>query len=111
MIAGGKLTTYRVMAADAVDAAGHSLKTAGTTITDSITDRVTLVGADGFEARSNQRVQLARRAGLHVAGSTTCWGGTARGSTTSSPSSTPAPTWPTRSREPTTTWPPRSSTP
>ena len=26
-----------------------------------------LVGADGFEARSNQRVQLARRAGLHVA--------------------------------------------
>ena len=67
MIAGGKLTTYRVMAADAVDAAGHSLKTAGTTIRDSITDRVTLVGADGFEARSNQRVQLARRAGLHVA--------------------------------------------
>ena len=28
---------------------------------------MTLVGADGFEARSNQRVALARRAGLHVA--------------------------------------------
>jgi glycerol-3-phosphate dehydrogenase len=67
MIAGGKLTTYRVMAKDAVDAAGHSLSTTGATVGDSITDRVPLVGADGFEARSNQRVQLARRAGLHVA--------------------------------------------
>jgi glycerol-3-phosphate dehydrogenase len=71
MIAGGKLTTYRVMAKDAVDAAGHSLRTTGTTLGsemgESITDRVPLVGADGFEARSNQRVQLARRAGLHVA--------------------------------------------
>jgi glycerol-3-phosphate dehydrogenase len=67
MIAGGKLTTYRVMAVDAVDAAGHSLKGTGTAIRDSITDRIPLVGADGFEARSNQRVALARRAGLHVA--------------------------------------------
>jgi glycerol-3-phosphate dehydrogenase len=67
MIAGGKLTTYRVMAKDAVDAAGHSLRTTGATIRDSITDRVPLVGADGYEARSNQRVHLARRAGLHVA--------------------------------------------
>jgi glycerol-3-phosphate dehydrogenase len=67
MIAGGKLTTYRVMAQDAVDAAGHSLRTSGATVRESITDRVRLVGADGFEARSNQRVQLARRAGLHVA--------------------------------------------
>src|SRR4249919_2678007 len=30
MIAGGKLTTYRVMARDAVDAAAHSLATTGT---------------------------------------------------------------------------------
>ena len=30
MIAGGKLTTYRVMARDAVDAAAHSLTTTGT---------------------------------------------------------------------------------
>jgi len=28
---------------------------------------VPLVGADGFETRSNQRVMLARRSGLHVA--------------------------------------------
>ncbi len=68
MIAGGKLTTYRVMAKDAVDAAAHSLKTsANLTIRDSITDRVPLIGADGYETRSNQRVLLARRSGLHVA--------------------------------------------
>ncbi|HEY1133390.1 MAG TPA: glycerol-3-phosphate dehydrogenase/oxidase [Nocardioides sp.] len=68
MIAGGKLTTYRVMAKDAVDAAAHSLTTGGSTgVRDSITDRVPLLGADGFETRSNQRVMLARRSGLHVA--------------------------------------------
>ena len=65
MIAGGKLTTYRVMAVDAVDAAAASL--VGTSVRDSITDRVPLLGADGYEARANQRVALARRAGLHVA--------------------------------------------
>ena len=32
MIAGGKLTTYRVMARDAVDAAAHSLTTTGTAV-------------------------------------------------------------------------------
>ena len=68
MIAGGKLTTYRVMAArrrrrrGALAEDGRHDRSA-----DSITDRVPLVGADGFEARSNQRVHLARRAGLHVA--------------------------------------------
>jgi len=68
MIAGGKLTTYRVMGKDAVDAAAHSLTTAAnTTVRESITDRVPLLGADGFETRSNQRVMLARRSGLHVA--------------------------------------------
>ncbi|WP_203338735.1 glycerol-3-phosphate dehydrogenase/oxidase [Nocardioides limicola] len=68
MIAGGKLTTYRVMAKDAVDAAAHSLRaTSGGDVRRSITDRVPLVGADGYEARSNQRVLLARRSGLHVA--------------------------------------------
>jgi glycerol-3-phosphate dehydrogenase len=67
MIAGGKLTTYRVMARDAVDAAAHSLTTGGSPVRASITHRVPLVGADGFETRTNQRVQLARRSGLHVA--------------------------------------------
>lgn len=68
MIAGGKLTTYRVMAKDAVDAAAHSLgSTLGLRVRDSITDKVRLLGADGYEARANQRVLLARRSGLHVA--------------------------------------------
>ncbi|WP_300680505.1 glycerol-3-phosphate dehydrogenase/oxidase [Nocardioides sp.] len=67
MIAGGKLTTYRVMAADAVDAAGTTLRALGPTIRESITDKVRLLGADGYETRANQRVLLARRSGLHVA--------------------------------------------
>jgi glycerol-3-phosphate dehydrogenase len=68
MIAGGKLTTYRVMGKDAVDAAAHSLRTTvNLTIRDSITHRVPLLGAADWETRSNQRVLLARRSGLHVA--------------------------------------------
>ncbi|QWF23451.1 glycerol-3-phosphate dehydrogenase/oxidase [Nocardioides sp. LMS-CY] len=68
MIAGGKLTTYRVMGRDAVDAAAHSLtSTLGLTVRPSITDRVPLLGAADWETRSNQRVLLARRSGLHVA--------------------------------------------
>ncbi len=62
MIAGGKLTTYRVMAKDAVDVAARSL----TDVRESITDRVPLLGAQGFETRTNQRVALARAAGLDV---------------------------------------------
>ena len=64
MIAGGKLTTYRVMASDAVDAAVESL---GGEAGASITDRVPLLGASGFGARTNQRVALARSSGLDVA--------------------------------------------
>ncbi|NUS49972.1 MAG: glycerol-3-phosphate dehydrogenase/oxidase [Nocardioidaceae bacterium] len=64
MIAGGKLTTYRVMAKDAVDAAVHSL---GGGVPDSITERVRLAGADGFETRTNQRASLARSSGVHRA--------------------------------------------
>ncbi|MFC7492882.1 MULTISPECIES: glycerol-3-phosphate dehydrogenase/oxidase [unclassified Nocardioides] len=68
MIAGGKLTTYRVMGRDAVDAAAHTLTTTlGLPVRDSITDRVPLLGAADWETRSNQRVLLARRSGLHVA--------------------------------------------
>jgi glycerol-3-phosphate dehydrogenase len=64
MIAGGKLTTYRIMARDAVDAAVHSL---GGAVPASVTDTVRLAGADGFETRTNQRDGLAQAAGLHVA--------------------------------------------
>ncbi|WP_285753051.1 glycerol-3-phosphate dehydrogenase/oxidase [Lentzea sp. NBRC 105346] len=61
-IAGGKYTTYRVMGADAVDAA--SVDVPGR-IQPSITDKVPLVGADGYHALVNQADQLAARHGLH----------------------------------------------
>ncbi|MFL6159921.1 MAG: glycerol-3-phosphate dehydrogenase/oxidase [Marmoricola sp.] len=64
LIAGGKLTTYRVMAKDAVDAAATSLDSGARP---SITDRVPLLGAHGFETRTNQRATLARTSGLHLA--------------------------------------------
>jgi glycerol-3-phosphate dehydrogenase len=68
IIAGGKLTTYRVMGRDAVDAAVQSLGTLGRDgIPPSITDRVRLVGADGYETRRNQRMALAAASGLHAA--------------------------------------------
>jgi glycerol-3-phosphate dehydrogenase len=61
-IAGGKYTTYRVMAADAVDAIGADLSGR---IASSITDKVPLLGADGYHALVNQADQLAARHGLH----------------------------------------------
>src|SRR4051794_18171339 len=67
MIAGGKLTTYRVMARDAVDVATRTLQPLLGDVRPSITDRVLLLGAQGFEARTNQRVALARSSGLPVA--------------------------------------------
>jgi glycerol-3-phosphate dehydrogenase len=61
-IAGGKYTTYRVMAADAVDAgAGELLRR----VAPSCTDRVPLLGADGFFAMQNQVESLAAEYGLH----------------------------------------------
>ncbi len=63
LIAGGKYTTYRVMAKDAVDAVAHGL---GGGVPASVTDRLPLVGADGYAALWNQRRTLARRTGLHV---------------------------------------------
>jgi glycerol-3-phosphate dehydrogenase len=63
LIAGGKLTTYRVMAKDAIDAAADNLGP----VADSHTDRVPLDGAIGFEVRTNQRVALSRDSGLDLA--------------------------------------------
>ncbi|GHG46794.1 FAD-dependent oxidoreductase [Sinomonas cellulolyticus] len=64
MVAGGKFTTYRVMAKDAVDEATRAMDEK---VPDSCTDRVPLVGADGFRAVWNRRHRLADRAGVHVA--------------------------------------------
>ena len=62
MIAGGKYTTYRVMAKELIDvAAGHLGQPVA-----SCTQRVPILGAAGYEARWNQRVRLAEQAGLAV---------------------------------------------
>jgi glycerol-3-phosphate dehydrogenase len=60
-IAGGKYTTYRVMAADAVDAARADL---GESVPDSVTEEIPLLGAEGYPALLNQVDRLARRHGL-----------------------------------------------
>lgn len=64
VVAGGTLTTYRLLAAEAGDAAARSL---GGLVEQSITHRLPLIGADGYHARWNQRHLLARQAGLPVA--------------------------------------------
>ena len=64
MIAGGKYTTYRLMARDAVDAVAHGLDGR---VAPSCTDVVPLAGADGYVALWNARYSLARSSGLHVA--------------------------------------------
>ena len=61
-IAGGKYTTYRVMAADAVNAAAVDLPGRPQS---SITDKVPLLGADGYHALVNQADHLATQHGLH----------------------------------------------
>jgi glycerol-3-phosphate dehydrogenase len=61
-IAGGKYTTYRVMAADAVDAIAPDISGR---MASSITDRVPLLGADGYHALVNQADQLAAKHKLH----------------------------------------------
>ncbi|MGH3854763.1 MAG: glycerol-3-phosphate dehydrogenase/oxidase, partial [Pseudonocardiaceae bacterium] len=60
-IAGGKYTTYRVMAADAVDAALPDLPGR---VAPSITDQVPLLGADGYHVLVNQADALAAGHGL-----------------------------------------------
>ena len=59
-IAGGKYTTYRVMAKDAIDVAGKDLGE----IKESVTDRVPLVGADGYAAMVNLTRELSEQTGL-----------------------------------------------
>ncbi|MEV6599613.1 glycerol-3-phosphate dehydrogenase/oxidase [Actinoplanes sp. NPDC051346] len=64
VVAGGKYTTYRVMAKDAIDAAVHGL---GRSVPKSCTERVPLLGAEGYTALWNRRRVLAEESGLHVA--------------------------------------------
>jgi glycerol-3-phosphate dehydrogenase len=61
-IAGGKYTTYRVMAKDAVDAAAEDIGS----VSPSVTEHIPLLGAEGYHALVNQVERLARRVGLPV---------------------------------------------
>lgn len=63
-VAGGKYTTYRVMAADAIDAAAQDV---GGQMRPSITDRVPLLGAAGWHAVTSRREAIAAESGLDVA--------------------------------------------
>ncbi len=62
-VAGGKYTTYRVMAADAVDAAVRALPRM---VGRSSTDQIPLVGAVGFREAWAARARRARLAGVDV---------------------------------------------
>ncbi|TDD28021.1 glycerol-3-phosphate dehydrogenase/oxidase [Kribbella turkmenica] len=64
VVAGGKYTTYRVMAKDAIDAVANALDGR---VPKCTTKNIPLVGADGYHALWNQRHLIARRSGLHVA--------------------------------------------
>ncbi len=64
VVAGGKYTTYRVMARDAVDEAVRGMDA---TVPASVTDQIPLLGAEGWQGVRNQRLQLAAQSGLHVA--------------------------------------------
>jgi len=61
-IAGGKYTTYRVMAADAVDAASEFVPSR---VAPSITEKVPLLGADGYFALINQTEHVGAQYDLH----------------------------------------------
>ncbi|HEX6920457.1 MAG TPA: glycerol-3-phosphate dehydrogenase [Actinomycetes bacterium] len=64
VVAGGKYTTYRVMARDAIDAVAHGLDAK---VPPSCTHEVPLLGAEGFQATWNRRHALAAESGLHTA--------------------------------------------
>lgn len=64
VIAGGKWTTYRVMAKDAIDAAVDALDGK---VPQSTTQNIPLLGAEGYQAAWNKRGKIARAFNLHTA--------------------------------------------
>jgi glycerol-3-phosphate dehydrogenase len=62
-IAGGKYTTYRVMAEDVIDRAVLELRRV---TKDSVTEKLPLVGADGYFALEQQTERIAQDTGLAV---------------------------------------------
>src|SRR5205814_3361876 len=68
-VAGGKYTTYRVMAVDVVDRAARrlgGLRRNGGRVLNSRTADLPLLGADGFHPMWTNRADLARRHGVPV---------------------------------------------
>lgn len=63
-MAGGKYTTYRVMAKDAVDLAVLDLRRL---VNDSITEKLPLIGADGYFALKQQISRIAEESSLSEA--------------------------------------------
>jgi glycerol-3-phosphate dehydrogenase len=63
VVAGGKYTTYRIMAKDAIDEAARAL---GGDLPASTTEDIPMVGAVGYPAMWNRRKALAAESGLHV---------------------------------------------
>ncbi|MBD8044062.1 glycerol-3-phosphate dehydrogenase/oxidase [Arthrobacter sp. Sa2BUA2] len=63
VVAGGKWTTYRVMAKDAVDEAARALDEK---VPESCTQTIPLLGAVGYKAAWNKRHRTAEEYGVHV---------------------------------------------
>ncbi|MFC5928203.1 glycerol-3-phosphate dehydrogenase/oxidase [Cryobacterium melibiosiphilum] len=63
VIAGGKWTTYRIMAKDAVDAAADALDGK---VPASTTQNIPLLGAEGYQAAWNKRGKIGRAFNLHT---------------------------------------------
>jgi glycerol-3-phosphate dehydrogenase len=68
VVAGGKYTTYRVMAADVIDRVVRRLAPSygGSGAPPSTTDQLPLLGSDGYAAMWANRADLARRRGVSV---------------------------------------------
>ncbi len=62
VVAGGKWTTYRVMAKDAIDEAAAALDGK---VPESATADIPLLGAEGYLAAWNKRAKIARAFGVH----------------------------------------------
>jgi glycerol-3-phosphate dehydrogenase len=62
VVAGGKFTTYRIMAKDAVDEAVAALDG---NVSASITNDIALLGAEGYQAAWNRRNKIAHKFGVH----------------------------------------------
>ncbi len=62
-VAGGKYTTYRVMARDTIDLVAHELPKK---VPPCCTHEIPLLGAEGYFGAWNQRETTAQESGLHV---------------------------------------------